>query len=306
MQSKNLNNTALIDLGATNTRFALADNRGHLFYNFRVKTQRSEARVIKSLIEGLEKLKKEASFNKIGFSVAGPVKQNKVYLTNVTGNYVDLVGPLEKVFNLPVSIINDCAGAVLAEKEIGLGKGKESVVYITISSGLGAGVIRNNKLLWFSSIKEEPGHIRIDSKYGLMCRCGGVGHWEKYTSGLYLPQFFKAWNKKRGKRTVPIKYSDVFKLFRQHQKGDTLVIEFFDEVGKISAKAIDMVAKKYQPEVIVLGGSVAQNNKDVILGGIEKHRTSSVPIVFTNLGDEICLLGAFFYANKVEKIPIIK
>jgi glucokinase len=251
----------------------------------------------------MEKLKQESGFAAIGISAAGPLKNGMVFLTNVTGNYVEFKTPIEKAFKLPVTVINDGAAAVLAEKQFGYGKGKSSVIYITISSGIGGGLIKNEKLVWFPNVKQELGHLKIDSEYNVICKCGGMGHWQAFSSGLSIPNFFKVWMKKRSKGVVPIKYRDVFKLFNQYQKGDKMVMEFFDEVGRKNAKAIDMIAKKYQPEVIVLGGSVAQHNKEVIRAGINKYRKTKIPLEFTNLGDEICLLGAFVYANTVEKNP---
>ncbi|MFH1401491.1 MAG: ROK family protein, partial [Parcubacteria group bacterium] len=145
-----------VDLGATNIRMALISRQGKIIKKIKEKTPKTGrsgiiiSEQIKRMIYSLvpkEGIRKMAG---IGIGSIGPLDLKKgavVNTPNVPFKFIPVVKPLEKEFKLKVSLFNDCRAGVWGEKCFGAGKGKENLVYITISTGLGGGAIVNDKLL---------------------------------------------------------------------------------------------------------------------------------------------------------------
>lgn len=293
-----------IDLGATNTRVALVDITGKILdkrKELTVKKGKNGAVIaeqIIAMIDSLIKGKKITKFSGIGISSFGPLdyKRGGVWGPNVPFKFIPLVKPLKNKFKLPVILLNDCRAAVLGEKYFGLGKKSNNLVYITISSGIGGGAIINgNLILGQDGNAGEIGHMTVDSKYNFTCNCGrGYGHWEGLASGENLPNFFKFWLKKNNLE-VNFKYKTSENIF-YHANINKIANRFIvDEIGKINARAISNIIALYNPDLITIGGSVALNNKSLILNPILKnidHYLRTPKIKITALGDDIGLLGA--------------
>lgn len=299
MPSKNQSRILAIDIGATNIRFAIVCE-GLVSEITKHQTPSTESALRKTLDSEIGSRIESKIVDGIGISAAGPVENNKIFLTNITKSKVDIATPIKEKFMLPVSIINDADAAVLAEHKYGYGKDKNSLIYVTFSSGVGGGIIINNELVVAKNLNEEIGHQVISGDYDLDCSCGGTGHWEALVSGLHITNFMKAWSKNNNKIFNETGYEDVYKIYRQAGLGDSFAIEFLEEVGKVNAGAIDIFTKKYSPQVFVLGGSIALNNKVIVLSGIKKYQKSQVPVFITELGDEISLIGAavYFWSRK--------
>ncbi len=235
----------------------------------------------------------------IGISSMGPLDYTRggpLHSPNIPFDFVPLVAPLRKKFRLPVLLFNDANAAVLAEQRFGAGKGKKNLVYVTISTGIGAGVIVGGSLLLGrSGNAAEVGHMIVDTTYGLRCSCKkGVGHWEGYASGRNIPKFFRTWAKVRRKKTalMPRTAKDVFDNARS---GDAAAREFLEVLHRINARAISDIIVAYDPELITIGGSVMLTNAPVLLAGIKKYvdqylKTPEIRV--TRLGDDVALLGA--------------
>lgn len=302
LSGKEQNKILAIDLGATNMRFAIVKN-GNVNVLKKIKTPDSETGLRQELEKNIHGILGKEDAQEIAVSVAGPVQNDgTVYLTNITQSEINLKSLLEKEFNLPVSIVNDTGAAVMAEQAYGFGKGKDSLVYVTLSSGVGGGVIENNNLRWASSVSDELGHQVADFGYEIICTCGSKNHWEAFSSGIKIPFSMKAWAKRNKREFNGSVYKDVFTIFQMAQKNDALASDFMNELGRINAMYIDMFSERFHPEVFVLGGSIALNNQEIILDGIKKYQKSEVPVKITELGDEISLLGAAVYFESRNKV----
>jgi len=290
-----------IDLGATNLRTAIISKNGKILKCFKIKTPKtSKAKILNSIIVLINTLLEDFKKQNIrGISVAAgsPVNQDELIdPPNMSFKKLAIRKPLEKYFNLPVILNNDCIAAVCGEKHFGAGKKLNDLVYVTISSGIGAGAIVDNHLLsGHSKNAAEIGHFIIDTKYNLLCGCGkGYGHWEAMCSGNNLPNFFEAWlkeNKIRNKYSIK-KTTDIFALADKKNK---IILNFLKEVGKMNGHGISNVIVAYNPELITLGGGVVLNNKKHILPYLKKNvdKFLKTPkIIITPLGEDIVLLGA--------------
>lgn len=297
MENKNI---IAVDLGASNLRVALVTDSGEILKISKTPTIHDSAGIIlKQIIDEINSLINEEEMESalgIGISVAGPISINEgsVVLTNFNNKHVFVTEPIKKEFNKKVVLMNDANAAALAEKYYGLGRETDNLVYITISTGIGAGaIVDGSLLLGEDGSAGEAGHFNIDGQYNLLCGCGGVNHWEAYSSGKNIPIFFKAWAEKNN-YSYEKDYSDVFKIFNEVNNNDELALKFMNEYGKINAKGIANIIAAYDPELIILGGGVSINNPEIIIGGIINNSDNSLKlpeIKVTELGDGNSLLG---------------
>ena len=297
-----------IDLGATNLRVALISKKGKIIKKIKTKTphQGKTGKVITDqllkLVELIVKFSKQIHSQALGIGISsiGPLNYKKgeiVNSPNIPFRRVPVVQPIKKKFKLPVYLYNDCTSAVWGEKHFGVGKKFKNIVYITISSGIGGGaIVDGHLLLGKSGSAAEIGHFKIDTKYNFPCGCKkGKGHWEGYCSGNNLPRFFKFWLKtnKINFSTKNIKTSkDIFDLARRKEK---IVLKFLEEIGRLNAAGINNVIVAYDPEIIVLGGSVVLYNKEFILPYFKRYieRFLKPPkITITSLKEDVVLFGA--------------
>ncbi|MFH7903707.1 MAG: ROK family protein [Candidatus Aenigmatarchaeota archaeon] len=246
-----------IDIGATKTRIGIKDNSKIKIEEF--FTQKDNFKDF--LVEIISKYE----FDKACIAIAGilDINKGKVILSpNLNLKNFNLKKFLEKEFDKEFIIVNDAIAACIGEKIYGKYKEK-NFVYITISSGIGAGIIVNNRiLLGKHGNAHEIGHMTIDFNSKIKCSCGKYGHWEAYCSGNSIPNFVKYYSKLKGYNIFDNikKAEEFFKVYRKYSIG----IEIFKIIQRINSIAIANVCNLFDPERIVIGGSVALNNKNII------------------------------------------
>jgi glucokinase len=266
-----------VDLGATTTRVALFGPAGEILGMVTSPTPGSGdsseiiTRHLAGLIRRVLPASRGGSPAAIGVSVCGPVdhlRGSVVRPPNLPFREIPLAGPLGAEFGLPVRLANDCHAGVLGEVIFGAGAGCQNLVYITLSTGIGGGVICNGRLvLGRDGNAAEIGHFHVDSTYNLPCGCGGTGHWEAYASGRYIPAFFARWcgqERLRGETDT----SSAAEIFAAAKKGDPAALGFMKALGEINGRGVSNVIVAYDPLRIILDGSVALQNEDLILSNL--------------------------------------
>lgn len=295
-----------VDLGATNTRVAIIGEDGRMGVRKEAKTPSKEtdpskiAGFLSDLIRDIMEKTERMPVLGIGLSVAGPVDIGKGVIMNppnMAFRDVPLVLPLSRTFHCPVRMVNDCHAGVLGEMRHG--RGQANVVYLTISTGIGAGVISGGRLvLGRQGNAAEVGHFHVDSTYDLPCGCGHTGHWEGYASGRYLPWFFGEWCRYHAKpHWGPDTAEEIFASARQ---GDDDVLRFIREVARINARGISDIIVAYDPETIILDGSVIRVNADLLFKDIIESVDRYLPlpeIVISSLNGDAPLIGAAVIAG---------
>ena len=292
-----------IDLGATNTRAAVLDQDGRMGEKVKAKTPTGGADpdILTGFLSGLilqvcgGEIPEDIAG--IGLSVAGPVDiRNGILLNppNMPFRDAPLTGPLSETFGIPVRMVNDCHAGILGELAYGAAKGRQNVVFITISTGIGGGVLANGQiLLGRDGNAGEIGHFHVDDTYDLICGCGHSGHWEGYASGKYLPWFFAQWCHYHGKpHWGPDAAEDIFHSARE---GDADVLRFLEELSRINARAVSDVIVAYDPDLIIFDGSVIRSNADLLFRPMidAVDRYLRLPeVVMTRLDGDAPLLGA--------------
>lgn len=310
-----------VDVGATWIRIAIAMRNGSIIEKIVKRTPREGDRyTIANLI--IEIIKTSLSnylenVKAIGIGTAGPMDLATGVVTNAPNIPIrtfELARPIQEALAKPVIMANDCVTAVWGEKVFGLGKGYENVVYITISTGIGGGMIVNNLLLLGKiGNAHEIGHIVVDVSGKMRCGCGGYGHWEAYASGANIPKFasllLREWS-----LSDEEKESRIYKAYKESllsseliysaaKEGDRLALRIIDEVNKYNLAGFENIVNLYDPEVITVGGSVALKNKELVIDRIREGLKRSLGVVTplpkiepTAFEDDIVLIGAIALA----------
>jgi len=306
-----------VDLGATNVRVALSNVDGKILVK---KTERTTGKtgldVVRQIIEmGSNALNSLGftgrSLKAVGIGSIGPLDLKKglvVNPPNLRVGTIPIVEGVEKHFNVPVRLLNDCAAAVLGEKRFGAGRSLENIVYVTISTGIGGGaIVDGHLLLGKDGNAHEVGHMVVDRDGLLECGCGKRGHWEAYCSGSgmisYARLLLEKWGIDFNRSSLRKYFQEDFSkaasktLFEAAREGDELALRIIGEIGLLNAIGFANVINMYDPELITVGGSVALFNSELILNPIKKdvskYAMNRLPeIKITPLGEDAVLYGA--------------
>jgi glucokinase len=308
--------TLAVDLGGTNLRVAIIGDDGTILAEHSSRTpvsgQRSED-LTDYIIYLLHRLMKSYALDQpsgIGISAAGPVDFMSGTLTtppNLPYRDIPLKRLLSETFSIPVHILNDCHAGIIGETASGIMKDVRDGVYLTISTGIGAGVSSGGTLiLGRAGNAAEVGHFRVDSTFNLACPCGYTGHWEGYASGRHIPRFFSQWCSIMG-YPVPPALAGAGELFEKARSGDPVYEQFLDELSRINARGLSDIIVAYDPEVIVLDGSVIRFNQDLLLAPMLEYTEKYLPlpdIRLTALDGRAPLIGAGIIGAGLEHSPL--
>lgn len=305
-----------IDGGATNIRVAVADSKFRILKKSSQKSlyHKGEA-VINQIIQMIESLGvDETDVDGIGIGFAGAFNSDGFLHHPTLKTKIKISEPLEEKFGVKPDIINDCDAAVIAEKILGAGKKIDDLTYVTISTGIGCGVIANGKLVMgHDNSATELGHTVVDINGQLYCGCGIPGHWEGYCSGNGIPKFARFLAPKFGLDPHAKFYARLAndevgsgEIFEMANAGDKFCSRVVDEVGRINGIAIGNIIEIFNPELITIGGTVVLKNPNVVLDPIRKYAPqyslNKVPrIEVTKMGDDIGLIGAVLVGAEKHK-----
>ncbi len=309
-----------VDLGGTKILTALADLEGQILQRVRVETGANEPaeQVVRRINTTVEQVLNEAQVSKddvlrIGVGSPGPlnIKEGIVLFTpNLKWNNVPIVKMMSDALGLPVLLENDANAAALAEHAFGAGKGSSNMIYMTISTGIGGGVIINNQILHgFSESAGEIGHHTIMAD-GPVCGCGNRGCLEALASGTALGRYGREAVERGvdtliGEMVEKIEDIDGSVVTRAAQEGDRVALEIVDKVANYIGIGIANMINIFNPEKIVLGGGVTKAGElfiDRILQTVEERALEAprklCEITFSKLGSDVGVLGAIAVALK--------
>lgn len=281
-----------IDVGATWTRALLIDEEGRVHNRAKVRTGVNPLAEISEVVSSW-------NFDAVGVGSIGPLDLRKGWVVNSPNSpsrQFPLVEPLKK-FGKPVVAANDCVAAAWGEYVF---KHRvENLVYVTISTGVGVGAVVNGVLiLGKDGNAHELGHAVIDFKNGRVCGCGGRGHFEAYVGGAHLAAFYR---EETGREVGSP--AEIFSLYR---KGDESAKRFIEKWLQALAAGLATVVAAYDPELLILGGSVALNNWDIVEAELPRRlkRLLGVrepEIVKASFGDDEVAVGAAALAYKTPE-----
>jgi glucokinase len=213
---------------------------------------------------------------------------------------IPLVGPVEKLVGSDrVYLHNDTAAGVVGQRFYS-DRSPDDMVYLTISSGIGAGVcVDGNVLTGWDGNVGEVGHIPLDPREVMPCGCGGRGHWEAYCSGNNLPAYARTVAQREDRPTdLPLEDEsfaapDLFAAAGDDPLADRVI----ELVADWNARGVTAIVHAYAPLVIYVGGGVALNNPELVVDPVRERLPDAVmtnvpELELTTLGDDVVVLGA--------------
>ncbi len=212
---------------------------------------------------------------------------------------------LKKRFGVLTLIDNDAKLAALGEWRFGAGKGHHHVLYITISTGIGGGMISDDRILQgVRGLATEVGHITVLPD-GPLCSCGQRGHLEAIASGPAIARYVEeelaggASSSLKGRADLSAR--DVSAAAAQ---GDALAVRALARAGSFIGHALADLLHMFNPSIVIFGGGVSFSGPllfDPVKESLEKHimdksYLKDLQITNAELGDNAGLLGALALA----------
>ena len=275
-----------VDLGGTNVRAAIVDEEGNVLVQKKSPSyaQEGKEKVMNTIINLIKSLPDYELCSGIGVGVPGPCDEktgSMVLATNLPGfEGYSIANKLEETFHMPSFIDNDANVAALAEALVGAGKGKKVVYYVTLSTGIGGGLVINGECISGKhGFTGEIANIIIDrnrSKVNYLA----VGAIENEASGIAITR--KA-NEKASK-----KYKHAGEVFEDAHNGNPVAKEIVDNVVRDLAQLFATIACVCDPDIFILGGGMMQSSDLFLPSVIEKFKEIS----HTQLHDDEFVLAS--------------
>lgn len=296
-----------VDIGGTQMRAAAyAQNKIQPIKQKKIPTLASTPGGLERLIQVIEDVwPQNGDVAAIGLGSPGPLDPHTGFLlappNNPEWHNFPLAPNVEKHFGVKTFLDNDANLAGLAEYRYGAGKGHHHVLYITVSTGIGAGVIIEDRLLQgYHGLAAELGHSIIDPD-GPPCSCGFNGHLEAFSSGPAIVKYvlgeLESGSRSVLKRNVNMTARDVAEAAQQ---GDELAIKAYQRSGEYLGIGVASFLHAFDPSIVIFGGGVSQVGKllfdpfEVSLKKRVFHPRYLEGLIITQaeLGDDAGLLGA--------------
>ena len=305
------------DVGATNTRAAVTDADGAVLgrHDRPTPTEGDGAAIADAVREAGRAACRDAAVDPSDVERAAVATVAEI--DRDRGGVVDPANFPEAVDFVPLAdalsdladevlLLNDAAAGALGEREGGSGAGPsaaddapEDLVYLSMSTGIGAGVIADGRLLeGHRGNAAEVGHLALDPEGGMPCGCGGDGHWEAYCSGDNLPDYARFLTEAEGVDTeLPLDDADAADVFAAVGE-DPLADRLVERLADWNAQGVAAVVHAYDPEVVAVGGAVALENPEHVVEPIRErlpdqlHLGAAPELRLTSVGADAVLYGA--------------
>jgi len=218
---------------------------------------------------------------------------------------------LKEKFNVPIFIENDATVAGLAENIIGVTKDKRNSLFITIGTGIGGGIIIDNKVYSGShGVGSEIGHMIVGENF-YPCNCGNNGCLETFASSTAAIKFARKLIEEGNEDTIilskinnNLENLDTKIIFDSAKLGDSLANKVVDRMVKYLSIGIVNLINIIDPEIIAIGGGVSKAGdfllnkiKDEIPQYILNKKIGYGDIVFAELGNDAGIVGAAMLCN---------
>jgi glucokinase len=307
-----------VDLGATNLRAARFDIPAPPYqevYRTLTKAEEGPEAVIQRVVDAVNRVSPPSRAGlRVGVAAPGP-------LNPYTGMIVDapnlpgweglpLLQRLKSKLGCPVGLGNDANLAALGEWRHGAGQGKDHLIYLTISTGIGGGIISGGKLIQGArGLAAELGHMTV-LPGGPMCGCGQTGHLEAVASGSAIARRAKerlqaGETSERLRRALEAGDLTAKAVGETAQAGDPLARSVITEAGEYIGAQLAQLAHAFNPEIFVLGGGVSRLGEllfEPILRALQANvmhpsYLESLEVVPAALADDSGLVGAMVLAS---------
>ncbi len=209
----------------------------------------------------------------VGIGLPGLVDTKEgclIYANNLSFDHISVIDEVKRFINKPIFIDNDANCAAIGEMMCGAAHGDKNVIYITLGTGVGAGIILDGKVFRGAfGGGGEAGHMVIMAD-GEMCTCGRKGCWEAYASATALRREGRIAAAKYPNSEIyhlvdgNIKLIDAKTVFDAADLGDEVALNILDAFSKHLAIGLVNLVNIFQPETIVIGGGICAQGDRVI------------------------------------------
>lgn len=300
-----------IDLGGTTVKIAYFDQLGTMLDKWEIPTVTADGGVrilpdIAASIRGYldQKGIADSEILGLGIGVPGPVNSKGVVnkCINLGWGVFNIAQALSQQTGFPVKAGNDANVAALGEYWKGGGQGCENMVFVTLGTGVGGGIVVEGRLLHGAhGSGAEIGHLVLERSETEPCNCGKRGCVEQYCSAtgiVRLARRYLAQNETDSslKNRDALTCKDVFDAGKA---GDAAALAILDQFYRYMGEFLGNVCSTVDPEVVVIGGGVSKAGS-VLLEGIQPyfhqavfHAASQVRFALASLGNDAGAYGAF-------------
>jgi glucokinase len=301
-----------VDLGGTNVRAVVGDETGAVHGVARAATPEGPTgiAVTEAVLDVVRRACADAgvppaAVRAAGIGSIGPLDLAAGAVTEPANlpdsvERVPLTGPVSELLDTDrVTLHNDTTAGVIGERFYS-DRNPDDMIYLTISTGIGAGVcVDGDVLTGWDGNAGEIGHLVVDPAGAMTCGCGHDGHWEAYCSGENLPSYARHLHETEGVATeLPVSdaafdAADIFEAAGTDPLADRVV----DRVTEWNVLGMTSLVHAYAPLVVFVGGAVALENPAAVLDPLRERLPgrvmTNVPDVRpTTLGDDVVVKGA--------------
>jgi len=301
-----------IDVGGTTVKIGLFEVDGALVHQWEVKTRKEESGryILGDVAASIKRVlaEKNISLEDVagaGMGVPGPVLPDGYVEVCVNLGWRDMNAQQElsaMLGGLPVKSGNDANVAALGEMWQGGGKGYRDIVMITLGTGVGGGIIIDEKIIAGKhGLGGEIGHIHIRDEETEHCNCGGVGCVEQIASATGIAREARRMMAASEKASTLRQYGDrvsAKNVLDAAKAGDELALAVTETVSRYLGIMLAQVAMTIDPEIFVIGGGVSKAGQ-FLIDMIEKYYQQHTPISnnvgkigLARLGNDAGIYGA--------------
>ncbi|WP_248925253.1 ROK family transcriptional regulator [Paenibacillus hamazuiensis] len=292
-----------VDLGVDYIAAALTDLEGSVVQELRIAHRNiSVQSVIGDLVRCVRELISRAPVSPygivgIGIGIPGisDDQGTVLFAPNLGWENVPLKQLVEQELGIPVAIDNEANAGAVAEKQFGAGTSASHLIYVSLGSGIGTGIIIKGELYrGATGFSGEIGHVTIELS-GPKCRCGNIGCWELYASEHALLQ--------QAKKLLGEDGIDVETLISRAREGNTDAVQLFSRLGHYLGVGLVGIANSFNPELIIIGGRLTEAAPwlekpmhEALEQRLLPFPRKELQVRFSSLGARSAVLGASSFA----------
>ena len=300
-----------VDVGGTSVKLGYFTAEGELLDKWEIptRTENGGVNVLPDIAASVKAKMEEKGISTedvagVGMGVPGPVRDDGTVIkcVNLGWGVFNAADELSSLLGgVKVKVGNDANVAALGEMWMGGGKGHDTIVTITLGTGVGGGIILSGQMLsGINGAGGEIGHMTMDTEETAVCNCGKCGCLEQYASATGIVRLAK---KALAESDAASSLRDIAELtakdvFDAAKSGDTLALEQVETLGKKLGLACANIACVVDPELFVIGGGVSRAGQ-IILDVTEKyfrkyafHACRETGFALAVLGNDAGIYGA--------------